>query len=401
MKNALRDRVMAEVVRRWPFASKDILRRIDFELSVFEACGRVEYCLMALSVADAIRKAGGRIGPGRGACASSAVLYALGITNVDPLKHGLTFEMFMLPEKKLPATIFIDTDTKGDSAARAYLEATYGAICDLPRQAYAPQLVAVNGWEIGITKLCALDFSTEILTLAKESGRDVPDLGSLPLDEDATWSILRSGNAVGIACHDMAFVCENPKGEHREFADLVAIAALSGPGLSVRRDEYLKRRSGIVREEFAHPLLLDAYGETNGLLVYQEQLMHVVRLLAGFTRNEAYECKKAIARLQMDKMNAFREKFVLGCLANPCFRIEAFADETVARETAASIWNDMARFGRYAIMKSHAVCSAMLAYQLTYLRSHYHSEWLQLVGTTGAAIGTGRRSTCGLDDLWA
>jgi len=384
----LRDRVHAGVEKRWPSAGGDIWERINFELSVFWACERVEYTLMAADVVEVIRKAGGRIGPGRGASAASAVLYALGITNVDPLNRELLFEIFLTPEKKVPTAVMIETDTKGEQAAREYLAAKYGEIKDLPRRTYAPQLIEVNGWELGLTRTDALDRVSAILELVKENGGGSVDIWNLPKADERTLAAFRRGETGGIPWFDgpivrglLSLVRLNAE---TAFSELCLMSGISYPGLLILRDEALRRYNGSAEVKVDHPLMTDICRETLGLVVYQEQIMLILRRLGGFTRSESDVCRKAIARMLFDKISAFRAKFIAGCLENPEFRVGECSNEDSARRVATGIWNDLERNGKYAYMKAHMICSATLAYQMAYLRSHYLAEWLFLDGKAEA-----------------
>lgn len=388
----LRDRVKDGVERRWPSAGEEIRKRIDFELTVFGACDRVEYTLMAVDIVDVIRKAGGRIGPGRGAGAASAVLYALGITNVDPVKHDLLFEIFLTPEKKVSTSIMIETDSKGEAAARDYLAAKYGKIKNLPRRTYAPQLIEVNGWELGLTRTDAMDRISAMLDLVVEDGGGAVNVWDLPQQDERTLSAFRRGNTTGIPWFDGSVV----RGllslarleEGSAFSELCFLSGISYPGLLLLREEAMRRYNDVAEVKVDHPLLMDICRETLGLVVYQEQIMLIVRRLAGFARAESDTCRKAIGRLMLDKMQAFRAKFVSGCIENPEFRIGECADEDAARRVATGIWNNLERNGKYAYMKAHMICSTTLAYQMAYLRSHYLAEWLFLDGKAVAKMPT-------------
>ena len=121
----LKARVEEGVKLRWGTPSEEVTARIREELAVIEAVGCVDYFLMAAGLVDAIRSAGGLVGPGRGTCGSSAVCYALRISGVDPIKHGLLFERFLNRGLKHARPILIDVDEIGEKTGKSYLAERY------------------------------------------------------------------------------------------------------------------------------------------------------------------------------------------------------------------------------------------------------------------------------------
>ena len=120
--NKLKDLIEQGAAKRWRTPSKEIASQLEEELAVIEAVGCVNYFLMVAKLVAAIRAAGGLVGPGRGACGGSAVCYSLGITGVDPIKHGLLFERFLHRGLKHARSILIDVDEVGEKVGRGYLE---------------------------------------------------------------------------------------------------------------------------------------------------------------------------------------------------------------------------------------------------------------------------------------
>lgn len=379
--DSLRELVFAGAGTRWGILTEDIRSRLDFELAIIADCGQTDYILMSARLAAAIEAAGGRIGPGRGACTASAVLYALGITNVDPMKHDLLFELFMMPERKNQRSVLIDTDLKGFEAAREFLIDTYGEIEKLPRRTYAPQLFKVNGWEIGLTHDPGVERLSCMVDIVREALEEYVDVEHLPQDDRVTLQAFRCGELVGIPRYDFPAI-QKPLSSLPDitFDELVNVGALSCPGLWMQREAYLARRLGRTNAAVAHPLLNGILDETCGLLVYQEQVLLILRRLAGFTRGEADQCRRAVLKLQSEALSRFSVKFIAGCRNNPAFRIGECKDEHVANDIAKAIWNDIERNGRFAFMKAHAVAAARLAYELGSLQCHYRAEWCFLEG---------------------
>ena len=120
--NKLKDLVEQGAAKRWRTPSKEIASRLEEELAVIEAVGCSAYFTCVAKLVATIRSAGGLVGPGRGVCGGSAVCYALGVTGVDPIKHGLLFERFLHRGLKQPRSILIDVDEVGEKVGRGYLE---------------------------------------------------------------------------------------------------------------------------------------------------------------------------------------------------------------------------------------------------------------------------------------
>ena len=120
--NELKVLVEQGAADRWGSSNKEVAARLEEELAVIEAVGCVNYFLMVARLVNAIRSAGGLVGPGRGACGGSAVCYALGVAGVDPIKHGLLFERFLHRGLKHARSILIDVDEAGEKVGRGYRE---------------------------------------------------------------------------------------------------------------------------------------------------------------------------------------------------------------------------------------------------------------------------------------
>ena len=369
---------------RWGVLSQDISDRLESELESIEQLGRTEYMLMVANVVAAIREAGGLISPGRGADGGSAVCYALGVSGVDPIKHGLLFERFMHTKQSQDATlVLIDTDAVGEKAALDAL-AKYGDVVPERRQIYAPQYYTMNGWSIGITNFEPVNIVSSVLSVLKERGRSCPELDALPENDADTLDAFHRGDLAGLDFYEAS----NVQGVFLSlrkvtFDDIVNVGVFSYPGLRIKRSEFLLRRQGKNAVVYQHPLEERYLKRTFGIMAYQEQLLLLARRLAGFTSLEAILLCKAFSKVLIDKQRELKPKFIDGCLANEEFRIGSYAEEGVARNAATEIWNEWERSARYCFLKSHQVCFARLAYQLIYLKAHYPVEWLIVQGKAG------------------
>ena len=178
----LRTLVEQGMVKRWGKPQAKMKERLDDELIVIESVGCAAYFMEAVRLVAAIKERGGLIGPGRGACVGSAVCYALGLTDVDPLKYGLLFERFLNKRLKRPRAILIDVDAKGEWIAHSYL-ARFKWSCEERKQAAAPQFLEVEGvGELGLTRIPELNEIAETLDWLELAGRNGPVLSEIEPD---------------------------------------------------------------------------------------------------------------------------------------------------------------------------------------------------------------------------
>lgn len=171
------------VKKRWKTPCDQVTRRIRDELAVIETVGCAKIFVLSARLVAAIREGGGLVGPGRGASPGSAVCYALGITGVDPVKHGLLFERFLHRELKQPRPILIDVDLTGEEIGRRYLGERYVCRYEERTSNIAPQYVEIEGvGEIGLTRIVELDLVADTLRRIRLKGLAVPDLDGLSDD---------------------------------------------------------------------------------------------------------------------------------------------------------------------------------------------------------------------------
>ena len=203
------------------------------------------------------------------------------------------------------------------------------------------------------------------------------DPDKIPADDVETYELFGRGETTGL------FQFESPGMKKHLMAlqpekltDLVAMNALYRPGPMAYIPDFIDRKQGRKPVVYDHPEMEPRLKDTYGITVYQEQVMLLSRDLAGFTRGESDKLRKAMGKKLMDIMAELKEKFIKGCLANPKFRIEKWADEGEARKLIDKIWTDWEAFASYAFNKSHSVCYAWVAYQTGYLKAHYPAEFM-------------------------
>ena len=205
----------------------------------------------------------------------------------------------------------------------------------------------------------------------KRLGIDV-DVDHLPLDDELTYKLFCEGNTVGV----FQFESGGMQKYLRELQphvidDLIAMNALYRPGPMDNIPEFIDRKQGRKPIAYDLPVMEKYLKDTYGITVYQEQVMLLSRLLAGFTRGQSDTLRKAMGKKQIDKMNELEVLFYEGGEKNGH-----------PRETLHKIWEEWKKFASYAFNKSHAACYSWVAYQTAYLKAHYPAEYMAAVMTS-------------------
>jgi DNA polymerase III subunit alpha len=456
-------------------------QRLAYELDVVEKTGFAAYILFVWDFVDWARRQGITCGP-RGSAAGSIILYCLGISDVDPVGYGLTFERFLNPEriqmpdidmdfaddrrdeviqyvvdrygrdrvaqiitfgrllaraairdvgraldyplnevdrvaKLVPAIpiglkidqaieqspelkrlcdgephikTLIDTAKSVEGVARhAGTHAAGVVVADQPLVNYVPLQKASRGDsvmtqydmkvldKIGLLKMDFLGLANlTMLAKALDNVRRVRgieiDLNQLPLDDAPTYAMLGRGETRTV------FQLEGP-GMTRSVQELkpstvdhlAALVALYRPGPMAHIPSYIARREGREAPTPPDPALEDVLRESYGIIVYQDQVLQVVRKLAGYSLGQADVLRRAMGKKEKKVMEAEGPRF-----------IQAVVDQGYPRSTAEHVWELLQPFAGYAFNKAHAYCYALVAYQTAYLKANYPVEWFAAVLST-------------------
>ena len=141
------------------------------------------------------------------------------------------------------------------------------------------------------------------------------------------------------------------------FEDIIALVSLYRPGPMDNIPRYTNVKHGYEDPQYLHPLLEPILKETNGVIIYQEQVMEIAKQLAGYTLGGADLLRRAMGKKIKAEMDAQREVFVEGCQKSG-----------IRHDLASTIFDQVAKFASYGFNKSHAAAYALLAYQTAYLR---------------------------------
>ena len=205
----------------------------------------------------------------------------------------------------------------------------------------------------------------------KGRGEDV-DVDHLPLDDELTYKLFCEGNTVGVFQFESAGMQKYLRElQPHVIDDLIAMNALYRPGPMDNIPEFIDRKQGRKPISYDLPVMEKYLKDTYGITVYQEQVMLLSRLLAGFTRGQSDTLRKAMGKKQIDKMNELEVLFYEGGEKNGH-----------PKETLSKIWEEWKKFASYAFNKSHAACYSWVAYQTAYLKAHYPAEYMAAVMTS-------------------
>ncbi len=192
------------------------------------------------------------------------------------------------------------------------------------------------------------------------------DLGNLPLDDRPSYDMLSRGDTVGIfqlESQGMRDVVRNLKPDRLE--DIVALVALYRPGPMENIPRFIACKHGQEEPDYLHPLLEPVLKETYGVIVYQEQVMQIAQILAGYSLGEADLLRRAMGKKIKAEMEAQRERFVKGA-----------AEKNIDPERASYIFDLVDKFAGYGFNKSHAAAYALVAYQTAYLKANHPVEFI-------------------------
>ena len=199
------------------------------------------------------------------------------------------------------------------------------------------------------------------------------DLDKIPLDDKATYNLLNQGDTVAVfqlESGGMQKVCRQFKVEN--IKHIIALLAIYRPGPMDFIPLFVGRKLGTLPIEYDHPLMEQYLKETYGIMLYQEQIMQVVQVLAGFSLGQADILRRAIGKKKIKDMEAQHGKFIEGCLKT----------NNIPEKNAEIIWEHIKKFADYGFNKSHSAAYGLLSYRTAYLKANYRPEFMAAVLTS-------------------
>ena len=407
--------------------SEDVADRLHFELEIIKQRGASGYFLFLQDVVNTAQsELGVWVGPGRGSAAGSLVCYCLGITKIDPLKHDLLFERFLSIEGTMFPDVDIDFDDEGRERVINWLQQKYGKDCcahivsfstfpndsvlkrkvrgldvhacgfivaNEPISNWAPiatvgiedsegndkilRCVQYDGRHVEKSGLIKFDFlglktlsqMREICMLIKTRKDENFNINTIPIDDEKTMKLFQAGQTEDVFLFDSQGMQKYLRDLHPTcFEDLTILNCMYRPGPMEDLPMLIKHKKLKKGIKYIIPCMEKYLQNTYGIIVYQEQMMMLSRLIADFSRGESDLLRKALGRRKIDVLSFLKPKFIEGGMKNGH-----------KKNALEKVWNEMEHKGMYAFNKSHAVCCTWLAYQMAYLKANYPEEFKQVI----------------------
>ncbi|GLU35235.1 DNA polymerase III subunit alpha [Trinickia caryophylli] len=454
-------------------------KRLEFECGTIIKMGFPGYFLIVADFINWAKNNGVPVGPGRGSGAGSLVAYALGITDLDPLRYNLLFERFLNPERVSMPDFDIDFCQHGRDRVIQYVKEKYGAdavsqiatfgtmaakaavrdigrvldlgytftdgvaklipfkpgkhvtiadamkeepllqerydkedevnqLLDLAQRVegltrnvgmhaggvliapgkltdFCPlytqgddggvvsqydkddvEAVGLVKFDfLGLTTLTILDWAERYIRRLDPSKADW-SLAQVPLDDPASFSILKKANTVAVfqlESRGMQGMLKDAQPDR--FEDIIALVALYRPGPMDLIPSFCARKHGRETVEYPDPRVEPVLKETYGIMVYQEQVMQMAQIIGGYSLGGADLLRRAMGKKKAEEMAQHREIFAEGAAKNG-----------LTREKSDEIFDLMEKFAGYGFNKSHAAAYALLAYYTAWLKVHHPAEFM-------------------------
>ncbi len=263
-------------------------------------------------------------------------------------------------------------------------------IADRPLVEYAPlyrdgpdggpvvQYDMKSAESIGLIKFDFLGLKTldqirdALVAIRANHGIDV-DIGAIDLDDEATYTLLQRGDALGVFQLESSGMRDLLTRLRPSCVDdMVALVALYRPGplQSGMTDEFVERKHGRKQVSYALPTLEPILRGTYGTVIYQEQVMQIAQVMAGYDLGEADMLRRAMGKKNAAEMDQQRSRFVEGSV-----------DRGIDRQIATEVFDQLAMFAAYGFNKSHSAAYGMVSYQTAWLKAHYRPEYMAAVLT--------------------
>ncbi len=215
---------------------------------------------------------------------------------------------------------------------------------------------------LGLKTLTIMDKTVQFI---KQQGGDIA-LCEIPVDDEATYKFLTSGETTGIFQLESAGMRDIlVRMLPNRFEDLIALVALYRPGPMGWIDDFIKNKKGEAEVTYELPQLKEILDETYGIILYQEQVMMIANKIASFSMGQADLLRRAMGKKKPEEMAKQKEDFIAGAKNNG-----------IAEKQAKELFEKMEPFAQYGFNKSHSAAYAYVAYQTAYLKVHYPVEFM-------------------------
>ena len=409
-----------------------VVNRLGYEMDVIKQKAFTDYLLIIQDIVNHARhEMGMMVGPGRGPVSGSLVAYCLGITTIDPLKYGLLFERFMSPDCNSLPHIGVDIDVDGfeslydwvvdrfgkDNCARLISFLKFRNLRKNP-QKYARALKGINkewdimprfffisngpvcNWvpvmkfmrkddtavlctqyeDVCSTGLVEMDFmGLRILSVIKTVCENIMQtqgysiaLDAIPIDDKKTFELLQQGDTEHVYLFHSKAMQQYLRELHpttiEQLSALYALYWASRFFSKRNMRHFIARKNGKEKIEYTLPSMESYLNETYGIGVYQEQMMLMSQRIAGFTKAESEELRKALNKRDSFKSHQFEQMFY-----------ERGKKNGYNADDLQTIWTQWYEVFGYYFNKAQAVSYALLAYQSAYLKANYREEYQKAI----------------------
>lgn len=331
--------------------STEIQQRLALELRAVEEAGITPQIAMLHEQIVKAKQQRVLIGNGRGTAPSSLLLYVLGITKVDPLKHGLLFERFLNPDTPTKVSIDIEVSER-DTLPQRKEDHPYTLLYDS------------DAIRIGWLTLSHLTWLQDRMEKIKHRlGKEI-QLEAIPTDDPDTLQSIgkeRRGRFYLLEASRLQQLWKEIKPD--SINDLMlSIATLYSRGEAIA-PTYIARKQGKEPINYLLPVMEPYLSETYGITLYQEQIMQLAQTIANFSPGESDRLRLLLYRGLTDESAKMRSQFLAGG-----------QERGYDKRTLEKVWSDWVRIAPFTINKSHIVGGTLLAYQMSYLNTHYPVE---------------------------
>ncbi|HIP81554.1 MAG TPA: DNA polymerase III subunit alpha [Leucothrix mucor] len=225
---------------------------------------------------------------------------------------------------------------------------------------------------LGLRNLTIIDWAVKSINVMREKqGEDAIRIEDIPLDDQKSFELLQSAKTTAVFQLESHGMKELIKRLHPDvFEDIIALVALYRPGplQSGMVDDFVNRKKGISKVTYQHPDLEPILQSTYGVIVYQEQVMQIAQVLAGYSLGGADMLRRAMGKKKPEEMAKQRSIFMEGAEKNE-----------VGTASATEIFDLMELFAEYGFNKSHSAAYALVSYQTIWLKAHYPAAFMAAV----------------------
>ena len=221
-------------------------------------------------------------------------------------------------------------------------------------------------------------------------------LKKIPLDDAEAFDLYNCGETIGLFQMESGGMTSTARQfDVRKIDDIIALIALYRPGPMDLIGDYIKRKKGLTKIRYEHPLLERICADTYGVMIYQEQVMAAASKLAGYSLAQGDLLRRAMGKKDKEKMAKERQNFIQGCART----------NKIPEKKANTIFDLLEKFAGYGFNKSHSAAYGLISYQTAYLKAHYPVEFMagllsnEINNTEKISVFVGECKRMGIDIL--